>query len=423
MAGLGAATVLRESGAPFLVLDRATRPGGHTITHHHPAGFLFDDGPHVSFTKDERIRRILNETVAGRERDVAAHIDNHWRGRRIAHPVQLNLHALPADLVTDILVDFVDVLGTEPAGDTYADWLLASYGRTFAETFPLVYGRKYHTTDMHALTTEWLGPRMYQPSLRELVQGALEPPAENHHYVTSFRYPEEGGFEAYLAPFGSMAEVRLDAEVTGIDPAASRVRLADGGEIPYRRLVSSLPMRDLVDRIDGVPDEVRAAASRLSFTSAVMVNIGVARDDITDTHVRYVYDEDIVFARLNFPHLLSPANVPPGMSSIQAEIYFSDRYRPLTQPVESLIEPTLDGLRRMGVLREDDRIVAAEARLARYANIIYDADRAAALAVIEPYLADLGIVSCGRYGRWNHFWTDESYASGEAAATAALDAI
>ena len=66
MAGLGAATVLRESGAPFLVLDRATRPGGHTITHHHPAGFLFDDGPHVSFTKDERIRRILNETVAGR---------------------------------------------------------------------------------------------------------------------------------------------------------------------------------------------------------------------------------------------------------------------------------------------------------------------------------------------------------------------
>ena len=55
MAGLGAATVLRESGTPFLVLDRATRPGGHTITHHHPAGFLFDDGPHVSFTKDERI--------------------------------------------------------------------------------------------------------------------------------------------------------------------------------------------------------------------------------------------------------------------------------------------------------------------------------------------------------------------------------
>jgi protoporphyrinogen oxidase len=136
-----------------------------------------------------------------------------------------------------------------------------------------------------------------------------------------------------------------------------------------------------------------------------------------------VYDEDIVFARLNFPHLLSPANVPPGMSSIQAEIYFSDRYRPLTEPVESLIEPTLDGLRRMGVLRPDDRIVAAEARLARYANIIYDHDRAAALAVVEAYLAEIGLVACGRYGRWNHFWTDESYVSGEEAATAALDAL
>jgi protoporphyrinogen oxidase len=423
MAGLGAATVLRDAGAPFLVLDRASRYGGHTITHRHPAGFLFDDGPHVSFTKDERIRRILHETVGGREREVAAHIDNHWRGRRITHPVQLNLHALPADLATDILVDFVEILGTEPAGDTYADWLLASYGRTFAETFPMVYGRKYHTTEMERLTTDWLGPRMYRPTLRELVQGALEPPAESHHYVTSFRYPEEGGFESYLAPFGSMPEVRLDAEVAAVDPAERRVRLADGGEVAYSVLVSSLPLTELVPRIAGVPDAVREAAARLSFSSAVMVNVGVDRDDITDTHIRYVYDEDIVFARLNFPHLLSPANVPPGMSSIQAEIYFSDRYRPLTAPVETLVEPTIDGLRRMGVLRPDDRIVAAEARLARYANIIYDHDRAAALAVVEPYLAEIGLVSCGRYGRWNHFWTDESYVSGEEAATAALGAL
>ena len=34
---------------------------------------------------------------------------------------------------------------------------------------------------------------------------------------------------------------------------------------------------------------------------------------------------------------------------------------------------------------------------------------------------DLGIQTCGRYGEWNHLWTDEAFKSGEAAAQAALD--
>ena len=43
---------------------------------------------------------------------------------------------------------------------TYREWLLAAYGRTFAETFPMEYGRKYHTAEAGQMTTDWLGPRL-----------------------------------------------------------------------------------------------------------------------------------------------------------------------------------------------------------------------------------------------------------------------
>ena len=151
-----------------------------------------------------------------------------------------------------------------------------------------------------------------------------------------------------------------------------------------------------------------------------MVNLGVAREDISAAHISYVYDEDIIFPRLNFPHLLSPNNVPPGTSSIQVELYFSDRYRPLEVAPEQLIDPVVRDLGRIGILREDDRLLVREARVARHANIIYDHDRAAAVATIHGYLEDVGIVRCGRYGDWNHAWTDESFLSGEAAGEAAL---
>jgi protoporphyrinogen oxidase len=77
----------------------------------------------------------------------------------------------------------------------------------------------------------------------------------------------------------------------------------------------------------------------------------------------------------------------------------------------------------MGVLEADDEILVSEARMARYANVIYDHERAAAVKTVHDYLDEIGIHVCGRYGEWNHLWTDESFLSGERAAEQALMAL
>jgi protoporphyrinogen oxidase len=177
---------------------------------------------------------------------------------------------------------------------------------------------------------------------------------------------------------------------------------------------------ELVPRIDGVPADVVDAAARLAFTTAVMVNLGVDRDDLSEAHITYVYDEDIIFPRLNFPHMLSAGNVPPGTGSIQVEVYFSDKYRPLDRPPEALIDPVVTDLHKLGVLEERDRVLFSEARLVRYANVIYDLERADAVRIIHGFLDDVGIRYCGRYGDWNHEWTDEAFLSGEQAASVVL---
>jgi protoporphyrinogen oxidase len=118
--------------------------------------------------------------------------------------------------------------------------------------------------------------------------------------------------------------------------------------------------------------------------------------------------------------MLSATNVPPGCGSVQAEVYFSSKYRPLTQSPESLIEQVIADLRRSGTLRENDSIVSRHATIVRTANIIFDLERAKALETVHGYLDDVGIKYCGRYGDWGYLWTDESYISGERAAESAL---
>jgi protoporphyrinogen oxidase len=330
--------------------------------------------------------------------------------------VQLNLHGLPPELVVSVLDDFVAETAAPPREIRhYADWLVASYGRTFAETFPKVYGRKYHTTEPENLTTEWLGPRMYRPDLHELLQGALDAPREHKHYVTEFRYPERGGFGAYLTGLRRGLDVRLQHELVGLDPIGRVLRFADGRQVSAGAVVSSIPLPDLVPMIDGVPGEVVAAAEALSFSSAMVVNVGVGRDDLSPAHITYFYDEDVVFPRLNFPHMLSPHVVPPGAGAIQAEVYHSDRYRPLGMTPEETVARVVSDLRRCDVLRDDDRLLVAEARNIRYANVIWDEQRAVAVATIHDYLDQIGVIRCGRYGDWDHSWTDESFLSGERA--------
>ena len=52
MGALGAAHRLSEEGMRPVLYDRNSYHGGHTASFRHEGGFLFDIGPHISFTKN-----------------------------------------------------------------------------------------------------------------------------------------------------------------------------------------------------------------------------------------------------------------------------------------------------------------------------------------------------------------------------------
>ena len=420
MAGFGAASYLHGKDIRPVVYDKNPYYGGHTASFRDKNGFLFDQGPHISFTKDVRIQNLFAKYVDQKYEAVQVKLDNYWRGLRLTHPVQLHLNGLPKDLIVEIVSDFVKEHGVEREVKNYEDWLIASYGRKFAELFPMQYTRKYHLTSADNMSTEWLGPRMYRPSLEEMLRGALAPWAPEVHYITNFRYPTQGGFVSYLRDFPAIADLRLNHDLVAIDSRQRELRFSNGKKNHYDSLVSSIALPDLIPMIAEAPQDVIDASQRLACSTCVLVNVGVKRSDLSDAQITYFYDQDICFTRLSFPHMLSATNVPPGCGSIQAEVYFSSKYRPLTQSPEDLIEQVIADLRRTRMLRDDDSIVSRHATMVRYANVIFDLERAAALETVHGFLKDIGINYCGRYGDWGYMWTDESYISGERAAESAL---
>lgn len=423
MAGFGAAHRLHSEGITPVMYDKNAYYGGHTASFRYESGFLFDVGPHISFTKDPRIQELFADSVEQRFETIQINLNNYWRGHWPLHPVQLHMHGLPDDVIIKVIGDFVEARQLpEESPKNYAEWLLASFGRSFAELFPMQYTRKYHTTTAENMSTDWLGPRIYRPSLEEVLRGAISESAPHVHYITHFRYPSDGGFMRYLNKFMPMGNLKLNHEVVSIDPRARQLKFSNGVVTNYDGLVSSVALPDMIRMIAGAPPDVVAASRRLACSTCVLVNVGVNRQDLSRAHMTYFYDEDICFTRLGFPHMLSAKNAPPGTGSIQAEVYFSAKYKPFTGSAEDWIDPVIRDLRKCGLLQEQDQILSRKAMLLPYANIIFDLERAEALETVHGYLDDIEIAYCGRYGDWGYMWTDESFKSGELAAERALSA-
>jgi protoporphyrinogen oxidase len=423
MGGFGAAYRFHAEGITPVMYDKNAYHGGHTASFQ-GGGFIFDQGPHISFTKDSRIQDLFADSVDQMYETMQLNANNYWRGYWPQHPAQLHLHGLPEDVIVKVISDFAEQRqAPERPIRNYADWLLASFGRTFAELFPMQYTQKYHLTTADNMSTDWLGPRIYRPSLEEVLRGAISPSAPTVHYISHFRYPRAGGFVSYLKKFIPLGNLKLNHELIAIDPRMRQLRFSNGVVSNYDVLVSSVPLPDLIRMIHGAPQDVRDAARRLACSTCVLVNVGVNRDDLSKSQLTYIYDDDICFTRLSFPHMFSGNNVPKGLGSIQAEVYFSDKYKPLTGAPEDWIEPVIRDLRRMGLILEEDQVVFRSARFLKYANIIFDLERAGALKTVHGYLDDLGIAYCGRYGDWGYMWTDESFKSGEQAAERAVAAV
>ena len=49
-------------------------------------GFVFDDGPHISFTKDPRLQDLFAKNIDGKYETLNAYVNNYYRGSWVKHP-------------------------------------------------------------------------------------------------------------------------------------------------------------------------------------------------------------------------------------------------------------------------------------------------------------------------------------------------
>lgn len=407
IAGISAGYHLKKKGEEVVIYEKDNDWGGlcanFTID-----GFRFDKFVHFTFADSEYIRNLFEESSPTYAHPSVS--SNYYKGYWLKHPAQNNIAPLPIDEKVEIIKGFINRKNKSfEEIENYEEWLRVQYGDYFAENFPMVYTKKYWGLEAKDLETKWVGNRMHSPNIDEVLKGSYETQDKNFYYTSYMKYPKKGGFRSILNKCREGLDIRFNKEVVKIDTVAKTVSFKDGTISNYTRLISSLPLPEIVKMIENCPDYVLNSANNLHNTCGYMVSLGFKRPDVAKHLWFYIYDEDILSARVYSPSMKSLDNVPNGCSSLQAEIFFDCKAKIPSK--DEVMKNTIEKLVSMGLFKEDE-IVVKDIRFEKYANITFDKDIYKNRKVVLDYLQSQNIETIGRFGKWEYYWTHQAFKSG-----------
>ncbi|MGD9762710.1 MAG: NAD(P)/FAD-dependent oxidoreductase [Candidatus Binatia bacterium] len=367
--------------------------------------------------------------------DGPAYADGGANGRAAERPAADNGHRHPMprcgasaagaerieDCCADGLLEATAHLGAQRARGSaprnFEEFIYATWGAGIARHFAIPYNRKLWAVPLAEMETSWLGGRVPMPELGEIIEGALQPVPKPMGPNARFGYVLRGGCQALMDGFlpHLRGELHLRTQVVAVS-VHRRTVTTDGGEVlPYRALISTVPLPALVRMIGAeAPAAVRRAAAALRHVSVRCVNLGIGRAGLTEKHWIY-YPEDTVFHRIFVQGNASPYCNPPGGFGLTCEITYST-HKPLPCDGDALIQRCIDDCRRVGLFTERDPIWAANQLDLPYAYVVYDHARAQNVKAIREWLSGHDIVLAGRYSEWEYYNSDHAFIAGRTAA-------
>ncbi|MDX9868238.1 MAG: FAD-dependent oxidoreductase [Kiritimatiellia bacterium] len=428
-AGMAAAYEMTKAGAHVEVFERDAAVGG--MAKSIPLwGQTVDLGPHRFFSSDTRVNRLWLE-LAGQDYEMVNRLTRIlYKGRFYHYPLK-PFNALRNLGLAEALLCMASYarerVSPHPpsATPTFEEWVVSRFGRRLFNIFFKTYSEKLWGIPCCDLDADFAAQRIKKFSLSEAVKSAFGIGAAQHKTLADqFAYPF-GGTGSIYRRMADLCEARgsrlwLNTPVRRVvcqDRRAIGVELENGETRLFDRVVSCMPITDLVTRMDRVPPEVTAAAACLRFRNTVLVYLRIGAADLFRDNWLYVHSTELQTGRItNFrnwtPHILG--NSPDTILAMEYWCYTEDLL--WQQADDALIALAGDEIARSGLLAGNSILDGRVVRI-RNAYPVYARGYREPLAVVVSHLKTLAnLAVIGRYGAFKYNNQDHSLLMGLLAA-------
>ena len=410
-AGAVAVMLLKERfpASSLLVLEAEKREGG-LLRSENVRDFTFDiGGSHVIFSRSERslkeLLSLLGDNCVKHERRAFVKLRD-----LVPYPLETGLYALPPEERAEALIDFLETLlsrGPDWAPKTLEEWIRGFFGKWIAERYLIPYNEKVWKRPLSQISADWVYTpgRLPVPDWKDVARAAAGMRVVGYVEQSTFYYPLRGGIQALL----NAALQRVSGEVAVVNgERVTEVRRLGGswlinGKYSAKKIISTIPLPDLVRALDA-PSDVRRAADELDYNRVVIVGVGLGRR-APEQHWVYVPQRDVIFHRYAWVSNYSPYNAPRGFSALIAEVTV-----PRSKPVnaEEITKRAISDLEKLEVIKSEE-VEIVKVWVHEHGYPIYALNHEEKRTAILRWANELGIISVGRWGSWHYWNMDKVY--------------
>jgi len=404
LTGLSVASSLKHESE---VLERESECGGlcRTIV---DRDFTFDSGGgHIIFSKDAQVLdymlSLLGKNVLQQHRNTKI----YYKGRYVKYPFENGLSDLSKEENFECLYEFIKVLtGRKKRPKNFRDWMLSTFGAGIANKYLIPYNEKIWNYPPEKMSCDWVEGRVPRPPVEDIIKSSLGIETEGYTHQLNFYYPEHGGIQSFIRLIERNANVTRKFNVTSVRRKGRKWVVSNGKEEKvYDKLVSTIPVQDLVAAMEGVPKKVKDAVKRLRYNSVAITLLGYDVDNLSDKHWVYFPDPKLLFHRIIYLKNYSERTCPPGKSSILAEVTYNEGDK-FSKMSDAQVQDYIASRLNEAGIADKKKLSYARTVRSKYAYVVYDLNYNRNIKTVLSYLQKQGIVSCGRFAEFKYYNMD-----------------
>ena len=407
-AGPAGLSVAYAAGEHARILEGSNHVGGLARSIRVGEG-VFDIGGHSFHTSHPHVlalvRSLMGQNWVEQRRDARV----FFQGDLIPYPFQQSFHHVRNASVVAECRESMPQAAASTVCSNYEEWINAKFGAGISHHFMLPYNRKLWARDLKRMSCEWVVERVADTmAIRGPASNGQRRPLVPNSIVG---YPLEGGFGRIFEVMAAKCHaIELNTRIVSINPSAHEVHSESGRVWRYNKLVSTIPLPELLTLLRGCPGELIDSASELEFVSLKILLILVGDPIVGAPQRLYVADPQVPAHKIAFNHTSSPSlrNLP--VHAISAEVSFSSEK---SIPADDELCPQMtDWLKRHALVPREAPVLESQVITVKYGYPVYTHERPEILRRLIGYLQENNIFSIGRFGAWEYVNSDQSIMQG-----------
>lgn len=340
--------------------------GGHCFNSKHKdvLDFVFSLLPESDWHKIKRVSRIK--------------LDDYEIGYPIEYAVK-EIYTHDKQLAFDIVKDFMST-SDDMSVENLGEWFIQKFGDTLAKKYFIPYNGKIWGNSPYSMDYSWVEGKLPIPEKKSFFKSLISDISDSMPH-SSFYYPNTNNQNTLISALADGLDIDFNTPVRSIKKKGDKWVVNNTYDCDL--VISTLPLNELPSMIEGSPSWVHDAASLLRYNK---ISNMLWESEPTEKSWTYHPSPDTLFHRY---------------------IHIGSYFRPTKgyTITECVGVHTPEEMIAAG--RKDPFLLTPLAsNVSDHAYVIFDANRDKSVSTILSYLDTAGIISIGRFGRWEYYNMD-----------------